>query len=441
MFFLKEKSYFPVVLANAIESTLNHLPQAPGTVETHEALKALGKNLRSLWPLLAKGRGQVRVDDRITGKEFEHYSLAPDFAATYAAYYMPANCLKLTAVLLELEFLGESLLTDEFNWLDFGCGPGTGAIGLAWFHSQFPKRGRYLGLDQSSAFLREASRYQSAVSGGIRSTRAETIEESALGKNPFSGSLTFQWQEVPGSQKGSLFKALKREIPTVVSFLNSVAEWEPDVKLRSQSLVKVLRTLAAATEGDGRTRYLVLIEPGSRASSRELIAVRDAIIKARMGEVLTPCLDSRACGAKANADDWCHEEIALAFPEWHDRLGEIADLRKSALLFSYLVVRVPGANAIPWSHSNGVRMVSQRLQRKGFNECYFCSPKGEKLRARQNRREELSVAGKESLARGKIHTAIQIGNAWNIEHLGEELAMPLRSEFQEKLEILFPSQK
>jgi SAM-dependent methyltransferase len=53
-----------------------------------------------------------------------------------------------------------------------------------------------------------------------------------------------------------------------------------------------------------KSRVAILVEPGSRVSSRRLVAMRDEL----RGEfaVLAPCTHSAACGMRASAHGWCH---------------------------------------------------------------------------------------------------------------------------------------
>jgi hypothetical protein len=123
-----------------------------------------------------------------------------------------------------------------------------------------------------------------------------------------------------------------------------------------------------------------------------LLALREQVKSLPGVAVMLPCFDARPCGAFANARDWCHEEVAIHFPDWHAELGARAGLRNEAMLFSYLLLRIGGSSATELSGSS--RMVSQRMERKGLTECWFCTPSG-KLKARfsnaTQRKRELPI--------------------------------------------------
>jgi hypothetical protein len=78
----------------------------------------------------------------------------------------------------------------------------------------------------------------------------------------------------------------------------------------------------------------------------------------------------------ANPKDWCHEEVACAFPAWLNDLGSEAGLHKESLLFSYALLRIGGE---PAKLPETARVVSQRLERKGQVECWLCTAEGKRF--------------------------------------------------------------
>ncbi len=120
MFFIRNTFAFPSDLDSALQASL--WPE--GESRLMEQRKSA---LRRLWPKLAKGRGQVQPGD-------SHYSFKHDEVDAYAAYYLPANCLK-TALILEESFLAgiDPMPAAESLWLDCGTGPGTAYWGVSWW--------------------------------------------------------------------------------------------------------------------------------------------------------------------------------------------------------------------------------------------------------------------------------------------------------------------
>lgn len=360
MFFTRGEIRFPDELAGAL---------APGDDQRPRLAPALAK----LWERLAKRRGIVEEGET-------HYAFQRAEAEAYAAYYLPANALKTALVMEELYLLGIDPMEHEATWLDCGTGPGTAYWGLAWWANARGKNLRFHGWDQSPVFAELASRLAR--------------------KSPFPPSASFL-----GDRKENPLSLIRKFSPTHLSFVNSVAEIFPDPARRLEEMKKILAALHKLARADGRARYLLLIEPGSRESSRELAALKDQLKSD--AQVLLPCLDQRPCGALAKAQDWCHEEVACEFPAWLNELGATAGLRKESVLFSYALLQVGG----PPRALGGWRMVSQRLERKGQVECWLCAPTG-KVFARAQR-------SKANDSSGLVFDANR-GDLWEPPRLGEK---------------------
>ncbi|MGE3263283.1 MAG: small ribosomal subunit Rsm22 family protein [Bacteriovoracia bacterium] len=340
MFFLRESFRFPPDLEEALTRALWQ------GIPTPQAIAKRSAGLKSLWPRLAKGRGIVPEHET-------HYSFRREEAEAYAAYYLPANALKVAVVLEEAFLLGQDPLPqEEAQWLDVGTGPGTAFWGAAWWCAQRSKKFSFHGWDQSPLF--------SEIAANL--TRAK----------PFGFTARFQAPAAKGENWESL---LRKNKPTHLSFVNSLAEVYPDFGARKKAMANALNALRAFSEADGKERFLVLIEPGSRESSRELAELKDALQSEGLGRVLLPCLDARPCGALKEARDWCHEEASCEFPEWVNEVGASVGLRKEALLFSYVLI---SATASPSPPRSTGRIVSQRMERKGQVECRICLPDGKR---------------------------------------------------------------
>ncbi|HEY8278327.1 MAG TPA: small ribosomal subunit Rsm22 family protein [Bdellovibrionota bacterium] len=363
MFYLREEFLFPSELDQTLYSALKKLG--------HQ--KDLGGTLRRLWEKLAKGRGQVREGE-------EHYSFSRDEARAYSSYYLPSNCLKPALVLEESFLLGtDPMPGQEAHWLDLGTGPGTAYWGVAWWCRARGKKLWFTGWDQSPAFTGIAGDLVAAASWSAPAKFLSGKEEPA-----------------------ELIRRLK---PTHVSMMNAVAEIYPDCKRRTAEVGKIVRALRDLERSDGRPRFLLLIEPGSRESSRELAQLKDELQAGNLGKVMLPCLDDRICGALADPKDWCHEEAACKFPAWLNELGAEAGLRKESLLFSYAWIRAGEPDPAPAC----LRIVSQRLERKGQVECRICTKEGKRAvrvqRSKANEQNEFFFG----LARGDLWKSAEIG--------------------------------
>jgi hypothetical protein len=374
MFFAPEKIQFPSSIQHLVESSL--LPRGK------EDEQRYARSLLGLWEKLAIERGQTRE---------AHYSFQSAEARAYAAYYMPINCLKGPLVLEEAHLAGESLLNEEKNtWLDVGTGPGTLYLGLQWWlgHRKFPVR--FFGIDQSENFLR--------------------IADDLVKNAKIPVPVTFQ-----AMKKKSILQFLEETNATHLSFVNSIAEIFPDLSVRKAKLEELVKSMGTLSKRDGAERFIVIIEPASRQSSRELSELKDHL--APSVSVMFPCLDNRKCGALAKPEDWCHEEVACEFPDWIQRIGVGASMQKAALLFSYVVLRIGG----PKAESPQARIVSQRLERKGQTECWICQNSGKRMvRAQKSKQNEFS----------HLVTQGNRGDLWNNYSLGEKGDLLSAEKFQ-----------
>ncbi len=374
MFFARKEILFPQELAAALQVAL----------KASSEKKSSANALNPLWEKLAKGRGQ---------SEKNHYSFIRTEAEAYASYYLPANALKVPLVLEEALLRGMDITSTSTTWLDIGTGPGTAFWGLAWWFSERKKQLHFTGWDQSPVFTDLASSLTKNIPFPSRGEFLAGKKENAL----------------------ALFRKIK---PTHLSFVNSLAEIFPDPAVRLEEMKKILFAMLDQSRKDNRPRFLLLLEPGSRESSRELAELKDQLLAETSAQVLLPCLNNRSCGALQNPKDWCHEEVSCQFPAWLNELGAAAGLRKEALLFSYVLFQVGGTA----KQSEEARVVSQRLERKGQVECWLCTPKG-KIFARSQR----SKAGAESepllqACRGDIWNHVKLGEKGDLEAVSPFLA-------------------
>jgi hypothetical protein len=348
MFFQDKAINFP----EEINSHLMRVFLSSGSPE--KEIYKYSKSLPKLWEKLALERGQNTES---------HYSFQSLEAQTYAAYYMPANCLKVPLVLEEALLLDADLTSENKNvWLDFGTGPGTAFLGLRWWLEKRKKSARFFGFDQSEVFLKIAE----SLSKGSNSQIISKFQNS---------------------KKLQITKAIDEINPTHISFVNSIAEIYPEVSKRIEKVEEILSQLNRFNKRDGIDRYLLIIEPGSKQSSRELSLLKDSLKKDNC-EIVFPCIDNRKCGALKRVEDWCHEEVSCNFPDWLQQIGSAAQMKKESILFSYIVIKVSQKKSFsPFE----TRIVSQRLDRKGQTECWICTKEGKILsRAQKSKQNEYS---------------------------------------------------
>ncbi len=132
--------------------------------------------------------------------------------------------------------------------------------------------------------------------------------------------------------------------------VRDVAALSPDVLLVSHVLgeldsdgERALRDLI------GRSRRVVIVEPGSKAVARRLAAVRDAMVDTF--RVIAPCVHAGRCPTLGNDRDWCHFFAAPAPEAFTDgdwvRVQRELGLDARALPYSFLALARDAAGAAP----------------------------------------------------------------------------------------------
>ena len=380
MFFWQEEFEFPEALSQSLVQALWECEHAD-KIDARK-ISATAATLQNLWTKLALKRGQERGQGRDA-----HYSFDSKMTHAYAAYYLPANLLKVYAVLEEMRLLGIDLSQNSLSWLDVGCGPGTALWGASWWmNSQNSGAGKleYVGVDQSLNFT------------GLGSRLARTARFSAEWKTP---------KKMSAKVLAEIFQDKKSD---VVSFVNSIAEIEADVPARTAFTKALVDEMNSEAVRLGKTKWLIFIEPGSKNSSRELHQLREMLRTDPRVKIWLPCLSGRACGAYEKPEDWCHEDISCKFPEWMNELGAAASLKKESMLFSYLVCSVGVHPEVLGWPDEGQRVVSQRIQEKGLTRCFVCTKNGRKgarlIHSRANENNEKFL----QLVRGGIFTKLEL---------------------------------
>jgi ribosomal protein RSM22 (predicted rRNA methylase) len=128
---------------------------------------------------------------------------------------------------------------------------------------------------------------------------------------------------------------------------------------------------------------LILIEPALRDTSRELLAVRDELLKANL-HVVAPCFWQGPCPALASERDWCHDAAPVA--------------SRARVDFSYVVVRAEPIAPAPGFE----RVVSDPLPDKGRLRLFVCGEQGRRELVRLTRHRSEANAALDRATRGDV---------------------------------------
>jgi precorrin-6B methylase 2 len=301
--------------------------------------------LRNLVPAII-ARSHVYTDDR----ERLRQPVAPrtrssDLAAR-ALFFTPADSAKVQVPLAEL--LARELLPPRaLRLLDVGAGAGAMTLGLV---SLLPGRIAH-------------------VSAVDRDPGALAILRRALNQLVPSLPLSARSGDVLALPPGAF------DLVVVGSTLN---------ELDAGRRVEVMRALLARLEPDGA---LIIIEPALRETARDLHALRDEVIGARLAHVFAPCTRQGGCPALDDPRDWCHEDRPFQpTPRLHELMNRTG-LRGLSMKFAYLTLRHDASPLVStFPGRRALRVVSGPLDAKGTVERIVCGATGRE-RMRKLRRE------------------------------------------------------
>jgi hypothetical protein len=293
----------------------------------------------------------------------------------YFLYFMPANLYRVASIWGELHRLG-------FRWgakgtlraIEFGAGPAAGASGVAagerFTPLRMPREGDWALIEQDRATLELgrawAERYFGEAAG----------EKLDWGTRPFHRKIDLG--------KGLLPRTAPRFNLWVMSFfLNELSE----------SPAEIADALIDAWEKHlDEEGIVLLVEPALKPISRKLLQLRKVLLsparvkRAPWLRVLLPCLGHQACGALAQTEDWCHEEVSWWRPPYYRKLDDLAGLDRKTLPFSYLVIarsRRETRELLPaLAASRSLHRLVSPAHAEGRDQEFFLGGELGKLRAR-----------------------------------------------------------
>ena len=342
-------------------------PEGPPSLLPHE-VKEVAAGIRTLSLGLTRERalaGARYMDD-------------PRLLGAYLLFYWPVSYAQGRQVLGELPGRARSVL-------DLGSGPGPLA---------------FAALDAGAADVTAADRSRPALALA-RELAIEAGEALA----------TREWDP----QRTAALPASGLDAVLLGHVLNELfGKGEPALGRRAA----MVETALGALRPGGS---VVLLEPALRDTSRELLGLRDVLVR-RGFAVRAPCLFRGDCPALHKPSDWCHAERSWSMPPVLLQLARMAGLHKEALKMSYLVLAPKGE---PWREPPGpraFRIVSEPLEGKGRQRFMGCGPEGRLGLALQEKHRTEANAAFFRLQRGDVVTLTET------EPRGDGLSLTERSE-------------
>lgn len=298
----------------------------------------------------------------------------------YLRYFLPVNRAKIGVPLEDLSRHPAGLLSeDRLRVLDIGCGPGTSILGIIDYflgRSTQPAL-EFTAVDAVPGNLREAERlFKDAAAGYSRAVLLKTAVRSfGASSEPIEGAY---------------------DLVVLSNVLNELFPGKPDRASRRAAILSDLLKNSLAETG-----ACIIIEPSLRETSRDLLSVRDMLIRSGF-TVYSPCLTQEPCPALANPKDWCHEDRPWEPPQLIKEIDELIGLRKDALKFSYLVMRRDGHSLAECFEMDVFRVVSEPLITRGKRELFLCGRGGRRLVVRFDKDAAPGNAVFDELARGNL---------------------------------------
>ena len=262
-----------------------------------------------------------------------------ELLGAYLLYYWPVSYLQVSLALA-------SIGRPPGRVLDLGAGPG-------------PATAACVDQGATMALLVDGSARALALAKGL-------LEAPGLGIETMQGDF-----EASGLEEGRAFDTI-----VASHLLNELWKDQPDRIERRLSFIEG-QARGLASEG-----FLLIVEPALLATSRENLALRDALA-AKGWRILAPCPHSLPCPLFASGDQRsCHGETAWSPGEPMASLARRAGLDRSSVKASWFAAsppKQPQAAPAPSSPDgrDGARVVSDGLLNKAGRQRYLlCSERG-----------------------------------------------------------------
>jgi hypothetical protein len=363
------------------ERLLAEVAQAEGLLPSVEEIRAKRFLTRSVAPHVERLTELFnRLDSEKPNSGLDKYwrkgSNPENLRLAYFLSFMPGNLYRMASVWSELSRLGfrwntgENPETANFRAVEFGAGPATGSSGILAGEAHapvgLPTNGNFALIEQDRGTLRLGERFFEAF--------RQHLGLPAYSTRPFHRKLELRQGWLPSSAPSFHL--------WLMSFVLNEFHESPQ-----QLAASLLKSWDKHLEPEG---LAILVEPALRLQSRRILELRQAVLdQDRSGEfqVLLPCLGHQICGALADAEDWCHEEVAWWRPPYLKLLDEMTGLDRKSLPFSYLVVtrsRRPREEILPALAKARTthRLVSPAFKVGNDWEFYTCGTEDGKRRSR-----------------------------------------------------------
>ena len=302
-------------------------------------------------------------DDHFKGTLFKKKALRN----AYLVYYLPANLVKLFPVLDELfshpDISGFS--GSEVSILDLGCGPGTFLLAVLEY---FAEKKNLLSKGVEQINLWGIDRVEECLAA------AREIIKNYLPARSFPANISCKLHLKPGSIDSAEFPypllPANKQFDLIIAG-NVFAEIE------STAFQRIALVLEQLLSSQGT---LLLIDPGTRAASRNLIMLRNLLLEQTALTLYAPCLERGLCPSLDNPRDWCHQKLFWSPPELIKAIDRHTGFTKEkGVQYTYFTFRKDGKRAVQpfcdFPQEKIWRVVSYVIKNKGEERLFVCNGK------------------------------------------------------------------
>jgi SAM-dependent methyltransferase len=274
----------------------------------------------------------------------------------YLLYYWPVSYMQMSYALCDCKEQIQKIINSkeesEIKILDLGCGPAPASIAVvdSLLRNNTSTKKLSIGIT-----LVDSSEKAMALAKKIGNTEYSSVHVDAIKTN-------FEKDGVSLIDK--IIKSDKYDVIVMCHALNEL--WkdgsEESVNRRSEFINEVSKYL----DSDG---FILICEPALLSTSRNLLAVRDLLIKKELS-IVAPCpcnAESNVCPALvAGPNHTCHAEIDWQPKEPVQSLAKAAGLDRESVKMTYIVLQHKKINDIGASKSDHIEKVSGRIVSEGM---------------------------------------------------------------------------
>jgi SAM-dependent methyltransferase len=352
-----------MAVAAPIDRPQRHLPDLgvlPALLEAHVRAHYTPHRLQNGRLPLATIHGEtLRELSELFTSERESlppgYLARPRYRGAYLLYFVPTGVATVLAVLNDARALRFLTAPPEepgatrpttVRVLDVGAGPLTASLALALALPAGVQL-EVVAVDSAAAIMEDGRALIQAVRPG---TKVRLVSGNVRDGRTLTAA-------------GSGFD--------VILMANILNEWPVGGRKASTPADFVSAVLTDRLAPGG---VAVLVEPGTRAGSHELIEVREHLLDVGPDlAILAPCMGTAPCPLAGSTRDWCHSEQPWERPQLVQNLDTEMGHRRGTLKFSHLVLADrPEANPQPSRY----RVIGGAMRSDGTFRRYLCGTQG-----------------------------------------------------------------